>query len=601
MSALHLITLGRCALLSGGAVVLRSRPKELALLAYLALSSERPVTRVELVRLFWNDRNERRSRHALSQALHSLKRTLPNLTIGSGGDELWISPGKLQVDVSLFRTAIVRNELEEAARHFAGHFMNGLRISATRDFEEWQEQTRAQLSHEALVVFRSLARSYYAAGDVHQAGHFAAQALRLQPMDEQMIRIGREAASVDLRSANRDTVAQFPIPDLRSELAPELACRHPTLPFVGRSHELAAAQEIFHAAAVRGLRVLSVTGEAGVGKTRFCEQVLRWAAIRGARVLHGRCSHGASQLPYGAIASALADGFDSGDLSVLSTRLRRSLCRIVPELCHPRGQQLAHGASPRARQEICESSARLLAISSGDRPTALFLDDFQWSDDLTIRLLSYLLQRLPNATLFVLLASRPKLATEGAVAAFLRHLPADRCDSISLDEFDEPTVRELVSKAYAGHAHGDLHELGTELFRLVGGHAFLLGELILAAQRDGRGPNGNPSRPQDLIGPRTPSSIERFLSERVCQLTGEETNVLKATAVLGDQATLNIISRLTGANEDRATRSLDSLKHTRLIRITRTRIAFAHDLVREAVYAPYGRGTSASPSQASCG
>jgi hypothetical protein len=80
---LHLRTLGELRLEGTAAPALSSRRKELVLLAYLARRSPRPLARMEAAALLWPERDERRARQSLRQALLELRHLVGDGLISS--------------------------------------------------------------------------------------------------------------------------------------------------------------------------------------------------------------------------------------------------------------------------------------------------------------------------------------------------------------------------------------------------------------------------------------------------------------------------------------------------------------------------------------
>jgi predicted ATPase len=78
--------------------------------------------------------------------------------------------------------------------------------------------------------------------------------------------------------------------------------------FVGRDNELAIARELLERIAAGDAAQLLIAGEAGVGKTRFVEELAASAREQGARVLSGRCVQlGMDGLPFAPVAEALRE------------------------------------------------------------------------------------------------------------------------------------------------------------------------------------------------------------------------------------------------------------------------------------------------------
>src|SRR5689334_8360992 len=91
-AALRLTTLGGLALADGDGVPLAAPPprRRLALLAVVAASGERGVSREKLLAWFWPEGAEERARHALTQTLYALRRDV-------GGRELVVGTSTLRL------------------------------------------------------------------------------------------------------------------------------------------------------------------------------------------------------------------------------------------------------------------------------------------------------------------------------------------------------------------------------------------------------------------------------------------------------------------------------------------------------------------------
>src|SRR6185295_1727653 len=113
---LRLRTLGGLALegengpLLGAAVQRRC----VALLALLALSRDRGISRDKILTYLWPESDEPHARHALSQLLYGLRRQLPHREVVTGGADLRLNSEVIASDLSQFAAALARDDLEGA-------------------------------------------------------------------------------------------------------------------------------------------------------------------------------------------------------------------------------------------------------------------------------------------------------------------------------------------------------------------------------------------------------------------------------------------------------------------------------------------------------
>src|SRR5690242_2898235 len=93
----------------GGSAAQR-RP--LALLALLALSRGRGVSREKLLGYLWPESDEDKARHVLAQTLYRLRRDMGTDTIVTDGALLRLAPAAFTSDVTEFEDALEHGELE---------------------------------------------------------------------------------------------------------------------------------------------------------------------------------------------------------------------------------------------------------------------------------------------------------------------------------------------------------------------------------------------------------------------------------------------------------------------------------------------------------
>src|SRR5262245_53289805 len=103
--------------------------------------------------------------------------------------------------------------------------------------------------------------------------------------------------------------------------------------FVGRGRELGIVGSALDEAARGRGRVVLITGDPGIGKTRLVTELAARARDRGARVLSGGCYEGEWAPPFGPFAEALTPYVRATDAEVLRTDLGgrgAPLTRVIP-------------------------------------------------------------------------------------------------------------------------------------------------------------------------------------------------------------------------------------------------------------------------------
>jgi WD40 repeat protein/DNA-binding SARP family transcriptional activator len=173
--------------------------KALALLAYLAVESDRAHRRERLAGMLWPDytgasarANLRRALADLRQAIGDREATPPHLHATRKTIQFNIA-GDAWIDVVAFQTLLESDkssrppnvqQLENAVRLYRGPFLEGFSIDDSPGFEEWIVLTREQLFRQVMEALHHLSAVYEEQGQYKRALPFAWRQLELDPWRE---------------------------------------------------------------------------------------------------------------------------------------------------------------------------------------------------------------------------------------------------------------------------------------------------------------------------------------------------------------------------------------------------------------------------------
>ncbi len=141
----------------------------LALLALLAASRGRPLTRDKLIALLWPERDADAARNLLKVAVHELRKALGDDAIRTTGDQLSANLAALSCDVCDFAAALDRGDDGAAAECYAGPLLDGFFLKDATDFERWADGERARLGNLFAGALERLAVAVEQAGDADAA------------------------------------------------------------------------------------------------------------------------------------------------------------------------------------------------------------------------------------------------------------------------------------------------------------------------------------------------------------------------------------------------------------------------------------------------
>jgi serine/threonine-protein kinase len=183
------------------------QPKRFALLVYLAVARPGCLHRRDsLLPLFWPELNDSRARHALSQALHVLRREVGSELLASRGDEeVGIDGTQLWCDAVAFEELLEAGESERALELYGGSFLTGFHLTHAPDFGRWADEMSARFRQRASAAASERATHYEAVGALAEAARWVRLARRASPLDERLTqdlirlldRVGDRAQALD--------------------------------------------------------------------------------------------------------------------------------------------------------------------------------------------------------------------------------------------------------------------------------------------------------------------------------------------------------------------------------------------------------------------
>jgi tetratricopeptide (TPR) repeat protein len=207
----------------------------------------------------------------------------------------------------------------------------------------------------------------------------------------------------------------------------------------------------------------------------------------------------------------------------------------------------------------------------------IILDDAQWADAESLRLLEFVARELRTDPLLALATVRqPQPGADPLRESLLASL-ASCGRSIRLTGLDAAGVGELLADRL-GHAPTDA--VAARLHRTSGGNPFFVIEFAQLLARDA----GAGTRGQGEI----PRAVQQILRERLTGLSEPSLRALEVASVIGEEFELVLLGPASGVAQESLLVALDEPLARGLLRETPgglRRYAFAHALLREAVQA----------------
>lgn len=384
---------------------------------------------------------------------------------------------------------------------------------------------------------------------------------------------------------------------------------------VGREQEMKRAQELTQTV-IRDnkRRFIAVTGEAGIGKSRFLDEFESWLELQPFQMslFKGRATLETQSQPYALFHDVFAHAFeilDSDPVQVVRRKFLDGFQRVIRNdgkaevKAHVAGHLLGYDFSDSdalkhmlenpqlTRDQAFQYLVTYFRKISSQLPVAIFLDDLHWADESSLELLNHLGEALAKNPVLVFALSRPVLFErrkhwgkgddfENIPLSPLTREQSEYFVEAVLQKVDNlpSTLRELIIE----HAEGNPYYIEEMIRMLVEDGIIIKEEPVWRIQ---------PNRLSDI---RIPSTLTGIIQARLDSLPKQERTILQQAAVVGRvfwDTAITHINQEQSLDEENLASGLESLQRREMIFQQQpsafseaVEYVFKHGVFREVTY-----------------
>jgi DNA-binding SARP family transcriptional activator len=576
----------------------------------------------------------------LRSAISHLRRTLDSqsgrashrLVATRVGGYAWGRPEDVWVDMEEFLAVAPAEQTpsEEELARAVGLYRGDL-LEDEADLP-WVFSLRNDLRERFLVATELLVEYRLQSGAYHEAAHIAQRALAFDPLREPVCRMlmrsqamaGDIAAALqsyerfrlslnhELGASPSTQTQALHSAILRGEIAPEQPPRehsssygrmgnlplneldHAPLQAVhqllGRKAEIAQLRAWIAALEQHGGGVVTLVGEAGIGKSRLLAEIVNIAEASGAQTLTLRCTRIEQGLPFGTLAEALRPLARHTPAALFQYLPRISLAQLaelIPALRErvPELPELPALPPAESRSRLVDGVAELALALARVAPLVVCCDDTQWADDALLATIGRLARQAPRRALLLVLAYRPEELSESpALHAVLRDLGREMLlRPLLIGPLDDDAAIELVAGPPQRRT-ARVDQIARRLAALSGGNPLML-STIAQALLDSYRARSLAELPADFELhaplPTSTTPIREIVAARLERLPEPARTLLEQIALLGRPASLDLIETLGGSQALGYAQLL--LDRQLLTHVGDERLDLPHDAVRATV------------------
>lgn len=574
-------------------------PKQRAVLGVLALEAGRVVAATRLIDMLWGE-DAVKAEASLRAYISNLRRVLePDRQPRDEPTVLRTQPPGYRLDVNRedvdalhFEDLVADGRYDEALELWRGEPLPeiaGLPV---------QTEASVRLLAARAEALEGAAQRRLDAGDHAGAARLLESEIGANPLRERMFatlalaqyRSGRQADSLrtvqqartnlieltgldlgpDLKRLENDLLEQSPDLDWRA-LTPNKPGPQPAIspvptptapapetptvsPFVGREAELRRLRDAFRRAAGGAGTTAVVIGEPGIGKTRLAEELAAAARGVGAAVAWIRLPESGAVPPYWPVTQIGLQLRDQGVFARLPTADRDDLRSATTQFTlHERVVQTLLGA---------------------DRPLLMVIDDLQWADADSLRLLAHAAGRLSEAPVMVVVTTRPlQDDSPGALLDALGEMARTR-DALRIE------LTGLDEAAIGSYLHQRVRvapDLVHAVHQRTAGNPLFVKELADLVANEGSGSS---------LLERVPQGVQFVVRRRVAHLAARTQQLMTTAAVIGRSFDADVLAAVVDAPVEEVLDELSPALDAGLLSLDPTGgFSFSHALVADALAA----------------
>ncbi|MBN2046840.1 MAG: AAA family ATPase [Anaerolineaceae bacterium] len=460
-----------------------------AIAFYLACQST-PVSRSDLIAMFWPDESPNRVRRLLRENLSKLRSSLPyrNELLITEGEEVSFNPDLFWSDKLEFIN-IVQNKgkiiakipsqtpIPEAIVHEIEYaislwrqpkFLDSTRLPTSGDFDNWANDLSHYLEMQFTTLILRLIEHYLANHESENAFQLLNRLIVtdkvtmnthyhfLKSMIDRGDLISAEAYCNFLEEVEEKSDIDFE----NSELTPLIDYVRAAnqmnflqyqdhwwdsftykLPYIGHEVILNELKE-----AGRDIGCLFLFGSHGIGKSRTAYELYR-TAFPESRLLRYRLNYLEEYFSFNMIVNFLKQNLTEEEWDEIPSKQLSHLATIIPELViqHPELPQIPQANSPEHYQMILETIYQLLVKISEKRRLFISLEDIQFADNASLASIKYLIQKrfFPQKGVIIMTATTD---FEKSPKNQFHKLPRNQYYSLQLQPMNLDNLKKLVQE-----------------------------------------------------------------------------------------------------------------------------------------------------------
>jgi diguanylate cyclase (GGDEF)-like protein/PAS domain S-box-containing protein len=375
----------------------------------------------------------------------------------------------------------------------------------------------------------------------------------------------------------------------------------------GREAELQRLRDAFARTARNGNELFLIGGYSGIGKSSLAHEIHQSVVARGGFYLSGKFDQHRGRIPYATLADAFRDLIQmllSGSEQDLAHwreilmqavgKNGRLLTDVIPELAYLIGEQppLVELASAEAQNRFLSLFCQFVAAFAGaDHPLVIFLDDLQWAEPASLKLLERIATH-PDINHLLLIGSYRDNEVD-ATHPLTQSIQAigkqgGSIETLALTPVKQSDVQQMLADMLDCEVE-PVRPLADLLFQKTAGNPFFTVQFLSTLHEEGLlvFDAASAAWHWDIARIRAvgfTDNVADLMAAKLDRLPEQTLGVLKYLACLGAGAPIGLVARVAETSIEQAESRLAEPQQAGLLMRVGELVKFSHDRIHEAAY-----------------
>ncbi|MDD5066053.1 MAG: SpoIIE family protein phosphatase [bacterium] len=385
---------------------------------------------------------------------------------------------------------------------------------------------------------------------------------------------------------------------------------------IGREEEITKIRELFDRTSRNQGHICLIGGEPGVGKTRLVEALQEYAYKqgyeKGGMFIRGRCLNQENKMPYQPFRDALNEyikktgKLDEAAKDTESKRLKSllgDLANLIIQL-NPNMRDILGETPELTPLEPEKENQRFLMLVSDffcnladeEHVCILFLDDLQWADEGSLRLLEEISRKLRGYRFLVLGTYREnEVGEDHSLSRIIKKAGEEKLDltDMKLKQLNKPRLNKLTAEVL-GEKEERAVRLTDYVFEKSNGNPFFAITLLreLVEQKALVWEQGYWKEDWEKIrGLRIPLNIIDMVLLKIKDIPSRVDHLLRLGSVIGREFEMDLLYSLMEMDKESVVSLVDEAIDKQLLEhsvLEKGKVLFIHDRIKEAFFARMG-------------